>query len=293
MPSSNIESCARVSETVPDAACGQTKRPRSSRLENRHNPSPSNQRTLIKSPRRPRNTNTCPENGLCSSLCLHQPTESREAATQVGHARRDQDPRVGRQRHHARRHSSNTRTKTGLRCLRCAPALGAVRCEWCWVAFSQDRRPLARPRSVRANSHSPEKATTSSPPSAPQVFCLVEPTPTKQLVCVHPVCPRHPRHRRAGRQCLFNNPPLLGDVRRCRTGPTGPCLSWEYCYLLGSVHSLQVETISGSFKIERMALIVRLVQTASAYAYFLAARLARLCFHFAYPHLKTRETAEK
>jgi hypothetical protein len=27
MPSSSIESCARVSETVPSVACGQTKRP--------------------------------------------------------------------------------------------------------------------------------------------------------------------------------------------------------------------------------------------------------------------------
>src|SRR5439155_814449 len=52
----------------PLVACGQTKRPRSSRLANRHNPSPSCQRTLIRSPRRPRNTNTCPENGFCSSL---------------------------------------------------------------------------------------------------------------------------------------------------------------------------------------------------------------------------------
>ena len=68
MPSSNIDNCARVSETVPLVACGHTKRPRSNRFANRHNPSPSYQRTLIRSPRRPRNTNTCPENGFCSSL---------------------------------------------------------------------------------------------------------------------------------------------------------------------------------------------------------------------------------
>ncbi len=30
MPSSSIDNCARVSETVPLVACGQTKRPRSS-----------------------------------------------------------------------------------------------------------------------------------------------------------------------------------------------------------------------------------------------------------------------
>jgi hypothetical protein len=35
MPSSSIDNCARVSETVPPVACGHTKRPRSSRLANR------------------------------------------------------------------------------------------------------------------------------------------------------------------------------------------------------------------------------------------------------------------
>src|SRR5688572_28761207 len=67
MPSSNIDNCARVSETVPLSAFGQMKRPRSSRLANKHNPSPSNQSSFIKSPRRPRKTNTCPENGLFSN----------------------------------------------------------------------------------------------------------------------------------------------------------------------------------------------------------------------------------
>jgi len=36
MPSSSIDNCARVNETVPLVACGHTKRPRSSRFENRH-----------------------------------------------------------------------------------------------------------------------------------------------------------------------------------------------------------------------------------------------------------------
>jgi hypothetical protein len=36
IPSSNIESCACVSETVPLVACGQMNRPRSSRFANRH-----------------------------------------------------------------------------------------------------------------------------------------------------------------------------------------------------------------------------------------------------------------
>jgi hypothetical protein len=47
--------CARVKETLPLSACGHTNRPRSSLLENRQRPSPSNHNSLIRSPRRPRN----------------------------------------------------------------------------------------------------------------------------------------------------------------------------------------------------------------------------------------------
>ena len=63
IPSSSIESCAGVSETTPPVACGQMKRPRSSRLAKRHRPSPSHQSTLSRSPRRPRKIKTCPEKG--------------------------------------------------------------------------------------------------------------------------------------------------------------------------------------------------------------------------------------
>src|SRR5262249_8948136 len=59
------------SDTVPLSACGQMKRPRSSRFANKHNPSPSHHNNLIRSPRRPRKTKTCPENGLCSNtVCI-------------------------------------------------------------------------------------------------------------------------------------------------------------------------------------------------------------------------------
>jgi len=58
-----MDSCARLSADFPLSAFGQTKRP-----ANRHSPSPSHHRTLIRSPRRPRNTNTCPQNGSCSSF---------------------------------------------------------------------------------------------------------------------------------------------------------------------------------------------------------------------------------
>ena len=70
MPSKSIESCARLSCTVPLSAFGQMNRPRSRRLANRHRPSPSHHKSLTMSPRRPRNTNTCPENGCsCNTFC--------------------------------------------------------------------------------------------------------------------------------------------------------------------------------------------------------------------------------
>jgi hypothetical protein len=70
IPSSNIESCAGVKDTVPLVACGHRNLPRSSLFEKRRNPSPSNHRTLIKSPRLQRKIYTWPENGLsCSVVC--------------------------------------------------------------------------------------------------------------------------------------------------------------------------------------------------------------------------------
>src|SRR5262249_20880241 len=69
IPSNNIDNCARVSDTVQFSARGHTKRPRSRRLDNKHSPAPSlsHHNTFSRSPRRPRNTNTCPENGSCSN----------------------------------------------------------------------------------------------------------------------------------------------------------------------------------------------------------------------------------
>ena len=63
IPSSSMESCAGVTLIFPSAGEGQTKRPRSSRFENRHPPWPSHQTIFRRSPRRPRKTNRWPENG--------------------------------------------------------------------------------------------------------------------------------------------------------------------------------------------------------------------------------------
>src|SRR5215472_14404091 len=70
-----------------------------------------------------------------------------------------------------------------------------------------------------------------------QSSCQILPSPAKHLVGVHTVRPRYSRHRRARRQRLFHNPPLLGNA---------PLLSPPYdralfvpgsdCSLLGGVH---------------------------------------------------------
>ena len=64
--SNSIANCAEVIATLPLTGDGQTNRPRSNRLENRHAPCPSNQMIFTRSPRRPRKTNRWPENGSCS-----------------------------------------------------------------------------------------------------------------------------------------------------------------------------------------------------------------------------------
>src|SRR4029077_771060 len=68
MPSSSIDNCARVSDTTPSVACGQTNFPLSRRLQNKHRPSPSNQISFTRSPLRPRKMNTWPDIGLFSNL---------------------------------------------------------------------------------------------------------------------------------------------------------------------------------------------------------------------------------
>ena len=86
MPSSSIENCAALSETLPLSACGQTKRPRSRRLVNRHMPSPSLHSNFTRSPRRPRNAKTWPLNGSSRQRHLHLRRQRVDAAAHVRHA---------------------------------------------------------------------------------------------------------------------------------------------------------------------------------------------------------------
>src|SRR4029077_19673065 len=69
IPDSRYPSWAAEIVTVPSGTLGHKKRPRSSRLVNRHAPWPSCQTTFKRSPRRPRKQNSCPLNGSCRSTC--------------------------------------------------------------------------------------------------------------------------------------------------------------------------------------------------------------------------------
>jgi len=68
MPSRSIANWAAVRLTLPSLAAGQTNRPRSSRLLNKHAPWLSHQMILSRSPRRPRKTNRWPQNGSAASV---------------------------------------------------------------------------------------------------------------------------------------------------------------------------------------------------------------------------------
>ena len=167
MPSNSIDNCARVSETVPLAACGHTKRPRSSRFANKHNPSPSNHKTLIRSPRRPRNTNTCPQNGLCSSfVCTN-------ALSPVKPRRKSVTPAAIQIRVFAGQAIIRAGTPATpvpaprRRCLQCAPVPAETRRESCPTVLSVSR--IHAPAEPPANSRSREPAATSSPACTPQV----------------------------------------------------------------------------------------------------------------------------
>src|SRR6266404_1170846 len=105
-----------------------------------NNPSPSYQRTLIRSPRRPRNTNTCPENGFCSSLV------STNALSPVKPRRKSVTPAAIQMRVLAGSAiiAADTPTaraaKRDQHCLRCEPGRGAVPREWCPASTSPTLR---------------------------------------------------------------------------------------------------------------------------------------------------------
>ena len=123
IPSHNMESCARVSDTAPLAACGHTKRhgPAASETgKDRRHRAPNN---FTRSPLRPRKIKTWPVRGFCSSSVLHHRAQPGKPAAHVGHSGHDPDVGVGRKESssqaipHARTNDGSARpsTLTGAR----------------------------------------------------------------------------------------------------------------------------------------------------------------------------------
>jgi len=87
IPSSNIESWARVSDNAPLSALVQMNLPRSRRLAKRQIPSPSAHKSFTMSPRLPRKTKTWPDRGsFCSTCCTWALSPSNPRRISVGPA---------------------------------------------------------------------------------------------------------------------------------------------------------------------------------------------------------------
>src|SRR5215467_3024572 len=178
MPSSSIDNCARVSETVPLSACGQTKRPRSNRFANKHNPSPSNHRSFTRSPRRPRKMNTCPDIGLLSNLvCTKALSPWKPRRRSVTPAAIQICVWLGRVIIAADTPTTHA-TKLDWRRFRCALAHAAVGCASC----PPNRLVIHQLQAMKP------AAEWNSP-------LLLEPAPVEDQIGVDSMHPGYPRHR--------------------------------------------------------------------------------------------------
>src|SRR5437660_442933 len=264
MPSNSIDNCARVSETVPPVACGHTKRPRSSRFANKHKPSPSNQRTLMRSPRRPRNTNTCPENGLCSSFvctCALRPVKRRRKSVTPPRSRFAFSLAMPSCPQTLQHHPHQGGIGVALDPHLCLPQFDVNRAGlWLGKArdtfFDYDRRRLAL-------AH-PHRQQLDPRLLLPKSSCQVESPPTKYLISVHTMRPRYPRHRCAWRQCLFHDPPLLRNASSLSLSCSRALfVSGSDSCLLRSVHLRSKWTPIPWVHFARMALLYKDVETVT------------------------------
>ena len=93
MPSRSIESCARLSRTVPLSAFGQMNRPRSRRLANRQRPSPSHHKKFYDVASAPAEHEDMSGEWLLLEHGLHLRTQTVETTAHIGHAGGDPDLR--------------------------------------------------------------------------------------------------------------------------------------------------------------------------------------------------------
>ena len=222
MPSSSIDSCARVSETLPLSACGHTNRPRSSRFENRQSPSPSNHKQLdqIAAPAT-KSKHMAGERSLFERR-LHQRAQPGEAAPHVGHARRNPDLRVRRRRDHASRHPQHRTQSSGVHRTRDAnlpsrqrqldrtsEATAAVYSGLACTSNELAGRHLASTRDRQQPHARRFEIASACEGCALKLSGLVQLAPVKHLVGVDSMSLRHGRNRYAGSASRFHDQPLL------------------------------------------------------------------------------------
>jgi len=259
MPSSSIDSCAALNAMLPLSACGHTKRPRSSRLANRHSPSPSNHKSFTRSPRRPRNTKMCPEKGFsASAVCASAASPSMPlrisvtpAATQKPVEYCRQLPTIHYPMHYQLDRSNPDLHRAGNRFARphhcCRHPLGHLAYR---LGIERHRQQL---RGGLRQS----------------IVCSVLPYPLAHQVGIEAIGQRHRRERRSRRKALCNH---RFPVRFAEIPPTVTCdpaglPSHHHRTLLHlGVHSLNlVDTIVASFAYaNKRAFTVRLPSSWTA-----------------------------
>ena len=211
MPSHNIDSCARVNDTVPLVACGHTKRPRSRRFWNRHIPSPSCQINLTKSPLRPAEDEHLARQRTLLESALHQAAQASQTPGAYPSLR--QPARSACWSGSSAQTLKNGTNDLGIESTfktdqRTARNLDVHRYYSSSVLtlFRLNRRRLALPDGNRQQADGRQLFALIDAAQLPRMIKL---PPIEHLVRVHPMLPRHRCDRLARRQRLLDDPPLL------------------------------------------------------------------------------------
>jgi hypothetical protein len=114
MPSNSMDNCARVNATCRTLPFGHTKRPRSSRFANRHNPSFVPPQQLDQIPAPPAENETLTGERIFFENCLYQCAQPGEAASQIRYSSGNPDLRSCRQPNHRTSPSRAARTQAGI-----------------------------------------------------------------------------------------------------------------------------------------------------------------------------------
>jgi hypothetical protein len=133
--------------------------------------------------------------------------------------------------------SASTLDRRYFRCV-LAPVL--TQCESCRAGVAQhscDQTRRTRPQPALTYSRDPHRQQFDPWLWLPKSSRQVKSAPAKYLIGVDPMRSCHPRHRRARRHRLFDNPSLLRDAPPLpHSRDRALFVSGNDCYLLGSVH---------------------------------------------------------